>query len=50
VVYACKPLSDCWRECPQPDESLESRLRVLETLGLASSDESFLRAIGVRVN
>jgi hypothetical protein len=45
-------LSDCWRECPQPDESLESRLRALETLGLANSDsdESFLRAIGVRIN
>lgn len=50
VVYASKPLSDCWRECPQPDELLETRLRALETLGLASSDESFLRSVGVRVN
>ena len=50
VVHASKPLCDCWRDCPGPEDSLESRLSALEKLGFGSSDESFLRAIGVRVN
>jgi hypothetical protein len=36
TVYASKSLSDCWRECPRPEES-------------ADFDERFLESIRVRL-
>ena len=50
LVYATKPLADCWRDCPSPEESLERRLEELDRLGYASGDACFLRSVGVLVS
>ena len=57
LVYVCKPLADCWRECPNPEESLEARLEGLESLQQMArgpepsfSDAEFLRSVGVRLS
>jgi hypothetical protein len=39
VVFASKPLSDCWRECPRPDFGKEE---------VESADARFLQSMGVR--
>ena len=36
AVYASKSLSDCWRECPRPEEG--------------DFDDRFLESIGVRLS
>jgi hypothetical protein len=49
VVYVVKPLADCWRECPCPEESLERRLAELAERGYGAGDAEFLRSVGVRI-
>jgi hypothetical protein len=51
VVYVCKPLTECWQECPSPEQSLDHALERLTGAngGTAeSADAEFLRSIGVR--
>jgi len=48
VVYVSKPLAECWRECPLPEQSLEQRLMTLEC-GYGPEDTDFLRSVGVRM-
>jgi hypothetical protein len=39
VVYVSKSLTDCWRDCPEPD---------LGKGATESADARFLQSIGVR--
>lgn len=57
VVYITKPLTDCWRDCPGPDRSLDHTLAAWGAAGKESAaglesegalDAKFLRSIGVR--
>jgi hypothetical protein len=45
-MYVAKPLTDCWKECPTTDTSLES---VLEDWGRTqeTADQEFLHSLGV---
>lgn len=47
VTYAVKSLADCWRDCPNPERSLETHLAELEEY--CDEDAGFLRSIGVKV-
>jgi hypothetical protein len=49
VVYVTKPLTDCWRECPSPDYSLDNALSDLSGSPYEEQDAEFLRSIGVQV-
>jgi hypothetical protein len=49
VVYVAKSLTDCWRECPSPDHSLDRVLPGLSLDGHQEEDAVFLRSIGVQV-
>jgi hypothetical protein len=52
VVYVAKSLTDCWRECPSPDYSLDKVLSVLPKPSgdvYQEEDAEFLRSIGVQV-
>ena len=51
VVYVSKSLTECWRECPSPDYSLDSVLNVLPKPAgdiYEEEDAEFLRSIGVQ--
>jgi hypothetical protein len=48
VVYVAKSLTDCWRECPSPDHSLDRVLNTLDTDTFLEQDAEFLRSIGVQ--
>jgi hypothetical protein len=48
VVYVSKPLTDCWRECPSPNHSLENVLPGLAADSYEEHDAEFLRSIGVQ--
>lgn len=50
VVYVTKPLTDCWRECPSPDYSLDNVLPAAAAAADSYHDQDaeFLRSIGVR--
>ena len=48
VVYVTKPLSDCWRECPSPNYSLERLLPTISRESYEKQDAEFLRSIGVQ--
>jgi hypothetical protein len=48
VVYLAKPLTDCWRECPGPDHSLETVLPKMMDGAFLGEDAEFLRSIGVQ--
>ena len=48
VVYASKPLTDCWRECPSPNQSLDRVLPKLRPVDYEEEDAEFLRSIGVQ--
>ena len=49
VVYVAKALTDCWRECPSPDHSLDRVLPGLSADSYEEQDADFLRSIGVQV-
>jgi hypothetical protein len=49
VVYVSKPLTDCWRECPNPSYSLDRVLPKLVEGAYEDQDADFLRSIGVQV-
>ena len=38
LVYATKTLADCWRECPQPEQSNSFDARFLESIGVRLTD------------
>ena len=44
--YTLKALSDCWRECPMPDDELVAV--ELTTDGIREPDLCFLRSLGVK--
>ena len=46
-VYAVKPLSECWAECPN-DEGSESKLMLPAADPQSSHDREFLRSLGVK--
>lgn len=48
VVYVAKSLTDCWRECPSPNYSLDLTLPKLDLDAIQDEDAEFLRSIGVR--
>jgi hypothetical protein len=49
LVSLSKPLAECWRDCPSPEESLEARLESMAgPAEPAFSDLEFLRSVGVR--
>ncbi|HUB82607.1 MAG TPA: hypothetical protein VMB03_27610 [Bryobacteraceae bacterium] len=47
VVYVTKPLTDCWRECPSANYSLDRVLPALKNT-FEEEDADFLRSIGVQ--
>jgi len=48
VVYVAKQLSECWRDCPRADRSLDAALTKLEGKAVYNEDDaSFLRSVGV---
>ncbi|HUI55349.1 MAG TPA: hypothetical protein VLY04_10270 [Bryobacteraceae bacterium] len=49
LVYISKPLTDCWRECPTREQSLEYALPRATGGTYEKEDAAFLRSIGVRV-
>ena len=49
VVYVAKPLTDCWRECPSIEHSLDRVLPKLPDGAYQAEDAEFLRSIGVQV-
>jgi len=49
VVYVSKPLTDCWRECPSAQQSLERVLPGVSDDTYRDQDADFLRSIGVQV-
>ena len=48
VVYVTKPLTDCWRECPSSEHSLDRVLPKADPDGLLEQDADFLRSCGVQ--
>jgi hypothetical protein len=50
VVYVSKSLTDCWRECPSPNYSLDSVLPTASVDSYEEEDAEFLRSIGVHVD
>jgi len=49
VVFIAKSLTDCWRDCPSENQSLDIVLPKLDLDAMADEDANFLRSIGVRV-
>jgi hypothetical protein len=49
VVYVAKPLTECWRECPNPSHNLDIVLPGLNAGSYEDHDAEFLRSIGVQV-
>jgi hypothetical protein len=49
VVYVSKPLTECWRECPSANQSLDLVLPTVSTEFYQQQDAEFLRSIGVEV-
>jgi hypothetical protein len=48
VVYAAKPLTECWRECPSSETSLDRILPQWSPDCYQKEDAEFLRSIGVQ--
>jgi hypothetical protein len=48
VVYVAKSLTECWRECPSPDASLDVILPKFNLDTIMDEDAEFLRSIGVQ--
>jgi len=45
-IYLIKPLTDCWRECPKPEDPVEPLNG--STARVRQLDAEFLRSLGVR--
>ena len=45
-VYVVKSLSDCWRECPEPDAV--SEVSEFGSERIQQRDEEFLHSLGVK--
>src|SRR5215510_3076793 len=47
-IYIVKDLSDCWRECPRPEDQLDSATEESTAL-TQTTDTDFLRSLGIRL-
>ena len=47
-VYVVKALSDCWQDCPKPEEVREITASSTELVLYRDPDAKFLHSLGVR--
>jgi len=46
AVYVSKPLTECWRECPEPE--LTPELQAVHSAETRDADTRFLESLGIR--